>query len=100
MEMVIFSGNVLRENPEFHDLMRVDKAHWPRCLLWHGWLPVLSGVLGASPWAARAAESAGYLVEAALGYHSSGMVAEWSPPDEYDPVEAASLVPDHPKCLV
>ena len=23
--------------------MRMDKAHWPRCLLWHGWLPVLSG---------------------------------------------------------
>ena len=25
----------IRENPEFHDLMRMDKAHWPRCLLWH-----------------------------------------------------------------
>ena len=23
----------IRENPEFH--MREDKAHWPRCLLWH-----------------------------------------------------------------
>ena len=23
----------IRENPEFHDLMREDKAHWPRCLL-------------------------------------------------------------------
>ena len=40
-----------RENPEFHDLMRMDKSHWPRCLLWHGWLPMLSGVNGASPWA-------------------------------------------------
>ena len=29
----------IRENPEFHDLMRMDKGHWPRCLLWHGWLP-------------------------------------------------------------
>ena len=44
----------IRENPEFHDLMREDKAHRPRCLLWHGWLPLLSGVndrslgLGAS----------------------------------------------------
>ena len=27
----------IRENPEFHDLMREDKAHWPRCLLW-AWL--------------------------------------------------------------
>ena len=39
------------ENPEFHDLMRLDKANWPKCLLWHGWLPVLSGINGASPWA-------------------------------------------------
>ena len=29
------------KNPEFHDLMRLEKAHWPRCLLWHGWLPML-----------------------------------------------------------
>ena len=40
----------IRENPEFHDLMRMDKGHWPRCLLWHGWLPMLSGSNGASPW--------------------------------------------------
>ena len=57
----------IRENPEFHDLMRMDKGHWPGCLLWHGWLSMLSGVNGASPWAASASESAGYLVETALG---------------------------------
>ena len=85
----------IRENPEFHDLMRMDKEHWPRCFLWHGWLPMLSGVNGASPWAANAAESASYLVEAALGCYSSGMVAKWSPSEEYDPVEAASSVLDH-----
>ena len=48
----------IRENPEFHDLMRLDKTRWPRCLLWHGWLPMLSGVNGASPWAVDAFESA------------------------------------------
>ena len=47
----------IRENPEFHDLMRIDKAHRPRCLLWHGWLPMLSGGNGASPWAVDASES-------------------------------------------
>ena len=31
----------IRENPEFHDLMRMDEGHWPGCLLWHGWLPML-----------------------------------------------------------
>ena len=30
----------IRENPEFHELMEMDKSFWPRCLLWHGWLPL------------------------------------------------------------
>ena len=71
----------IREHPEFHDLMREDKAHWPRCLLWHGWLPMLSGVNGVSPWALDATESAAYLVEMALGRYSSSWVAEWDPAD-------------------
>ena len=81
----------IRENPEFHDLIRMDNAHWPRCLLWHGWLPMLSGVHGASPWAASASESAGYLVEAALGRCSSDLLAGWGLPDEFDEAGAASL---------
>ena len=72
----------IRENPEFHDLMSLDKANWPRCLLWHGWLPMLSGVNGASPWAVAASESAAYLLEVALGRYSSGLLVEWSPCDE------------------
>ena len=58
--------------------------------------PILSGVIGASPWAADASESAGYLVEVALGLYSSGLVAVWSPPDEFDEAEAAACMPDHP----
>ena len=27
----------LRENFEFAELIQMDKRHWPRCLLWHGW---------------------------------------------------------------
>ena len=87
----------IRENPEFHDPMREDKAHWPRCLLWHGWLPMLSGVDGASPWAADASESANYLVEAVLGRCSSGLVAEWSLPDGFDADEVAARMPDAPE---
>ena len=45
------------ENPEFHDLMRMDKSHWPRCLLRHDWLPLLSGAGGGSPWATSAEDS-------------------------------------------
>ena len=83
------------ENPEFHDLMRLDKAHWPRCLLWHGWLPVLSGVNGPSPWAVDASESAAYMVEVALGRYSSGLIADWVLCDEFDH-DCASPLPDYP----
>ena len=101
--MVIFFGNVtfpplveIRENPEFHDLMRLDKTDWPRCLLWHGWLPMLSGVNGASPWAVDESESAAYLVKVALGRYSSGLLTEWGLADEFHHDNAASSVPDHP----
>ena len=47
-----------------------------------------------------ASESACYLVEAALGCYSSGMITEWGPPDGYDGVVVSSLVPDHPYVLV
>ena len=65
-------------------------------MLWHGWLPLLSGVNGASPWAVDASESASYLVEAALGRCSSGLIAEWGPSDEFDHDRAVSSLPDHP----
>ena len=48
----------IREHPELHDLMEMDKTSWPRCLLWHGWLPLLSGINGGSPWAQSPAEGA------------------------------------------
>ena len=34
----------IREHPEFHALVEMDKSSWLRYLLWHGWLPLLSGV--------------------------------------------------------
>ena len=86
----------IRENPEFHDLMRMDKAHWPRCLLWHGWLPMLSGVNGASPWAIDASESAAYLVEVALGRYSSSLITEWDLSLDFDHDDAAASLTDHP----
>ena len=35
----------VRELPEFAYLMSIDRSRWPRCLLWHGWLPGLKGGL-------------------------------------------------------
>ena len=57
---------------------------------------MLSGVNGASSWAADASESAAYFLEVALGRYSSGLHVEWSPCDEFDHDSAASLLPDHP----
>ena len=76
--------------------MRMDKAHWPRCLLWHGWLPTLSGVNGASPWAIDATESAAYLVEVALGRYSSGLISDWELSGDFDHDDAAASLTDHP----
>ena len=86
----------IRDDPEFHDLTGLDEGHWPRCLLWHGWLPMLSGVNGALPWAVNASESAAYLVGVALGRYSSGLIAEWTPSGDFDHDSAASSLPDHP----
>ena len=63
----------MRENPESQDLKGMDKSHWPRSLLWHGWLPSLSGVNGSSPWAGAADEGAGNLLECSMGSYSSDL---------------------------
>ena len=57
---------------------------------------MLSGVNGASPWAADASESAGYLVEVALGRYSSRLVSEWSLPYGFDSDEVSSRLSDSP----
>ena len=64
----------IREHPEFYGLSEMDT--WPRCLLWHGWLPLLSGVNGGSPWADDPAEGAGNLLECALGSETSGFLED------------------------
>ena len=47
-------------------------------------------------WAIDATESAAYLVEAALGRYSSGLVAEWGLSDDFDHDDAASSLTDYP----
>ena len=64
----------IRVHPEFHDLMEMDEASWPRCLLWHGWLPLLSGVNGGSPWSQSPAEGAVNLLECMLRVRLEGLL--------------------------
>ena len=68
----------------------------PWCLLWHGWLPFLSGSNGASPWAGNAAESAGNLLECSLGSYSSRLLLEWNMSDEFDSDDIAQRLPADP----
>ena len=79
----------IREHPEFHDLVETDKPSWPRRLLWHGWLPLLSGVSGGSPWAGSPREGASNHLESCLGRYSSDALAEWQPPVCFDAVASA-----------
>ena len=57
----------VRKSPEFHDIVSLDKAGWPRCLLWYVWLPALSGVEDGDPWAVDAELVASKRLEVALG---------------------------------
>ena len=91
----------IRENPEFHDdLMRMDKSHWPRCLLWHGWLPLLSGTGGGSPWADSADDAAVKMLESALGSYSFDIIQGWDFPQSVDWDFAATRMPPSPDVMV
>ena len=86
----------IREHPELHDLMEMDKTSWSRCLLWHGWLPLLSGVNGGSPWALTPAEGAVNLLACALGWYSSSPLADWRLPLDFDIEGASRRVAEEP----
>ena len=45
-----FTLQHVRELLEFAFLMSLDRTKWPRCLLWHGWLPGLKGMVHDDPW--------------------------------------------------
>ena len=86
----------IRENPEFHDLMRMDKSHWHLCLLWHGWPPLLSGTGGESPWAVGAGDAAVFMLESALGSYSFDILQGWDVSNSVDWDSAADRVPPSP----
>ena len=80
----------VRELPEFMSLMARDRSKWPRCLLWHGWLPGLSAAGERAPWA----DSLGHLV-GPWRWRSGAFRADhfefWSPAEDL-----AMEIGDHP----
>ena len=77
MVMVIYFGSALspstphllhvRELPDFSTLMALDRRNWPRCLLWHGWLPGLGDAGERDPWATSFGHMACCKLESSLG---------------------------------
>ena len=55
--------NMCATSLNFHFLMSLDRSKWPRCLLWHGWLPGLNGLVGDKPWALSFGELASFHFE-------------------------------------
>ena len=73
-----------------------DKSSWPRCLLWHGWLPALACAGGASPWATSGEDIACARLERLLGSDSEENCRDWVPPDRFVEDVVSSDVSDHP----
>ena len=101
MGMVIFSGSALTllwsrfvKKPEVHDLVQRDKSIWPRCLLWHGWLPALAYPGGRFPWAETAEAIASHKLESAYGAHSAEVLREWNLSQRSLSASRASLYPN------
>ena len=69
----------LRNNPEFLPLLNRDRTHWPRCLLWHGWLPGLTSLSSGSPWDVAAGDLASHNLEKALGPYPLSTLSAWHP---------------------
>ena len=81
------------ELPEFASLVSLDRSKWPRCLLWHGWLPSLSD---KNPWASSFGDLAFSHLERCLGAYPADFSSPWTPPDYWDADDVALEVSDHP----
>ena len=87
----------IRENPEFLPLLKLDRRAWPRCLLWHGWLPALSPRRIQPPWAVAEVDCVDAALETALGAYPIRPGEDWKPHWDLDDIEdLANSVPAHP----
>ena len=88
----------VRNNPEFLPLMNRDRTNWPRCLLWHGWLPGLSSGTSGSPWAIASSDLASHTLEKALGPYPLSTHSAWHPfwdqDDVQDMIDDVPVVPN------
>ena len=67
--------------------MSRDRTHWPRCLLWHGWLPGLSSRTLGTPWAIASGDLASSCLENAFGPYPLSASSAWHPFWDQDDVQ-------------
>ena len=82
----------IRESLEVSSLISRDETEWPGCLLWHGWLPSLSGNMMGAPWAVNPADDMLAQLESYLGPYCQDMID-----DEFDADEMSEHMPPCPK---
>ena len=85
----------VRELPEFAALMSLDRSRWPRCLLWHGWLPGRTCGDKRSSWAASFGPLACLKLERRLGAYQVDSSGHWTPLDYWDADDIAMEMSDH-----
>ena len=56
-------------------------SKWPRCLLWHGWLPGLGGISDGDFWASSFVDLAFGELERCLGAYPVDFSGSWTPPE-------------------
>ena len=73
------------------------RSRWPRCLLWHGWLPGLSSRTIGTPWAVASSDLASSCLENAFGSYPLDATSAWQPFwDQDDVQDMIDDVPDNP----
>ena len=77
-------------------LCPLDRSKWPRCLLWHGWLPGLSGICHRDLWATSFGDLASFHLERCLGAYPVDFASSWTTPEYWDAADIALEMPEHP----
>ena len=76
--------------------MSLNRSNWPRCLLWHDWLPGLGLCGERDPWAASLGQLASCELERCLGAHPAHNSGFLTTPDHCDADDFALEMTDEP----
>ena len=84
----------VRQLPEFLPLVSLDRSNWPRCLMWHGWLPRLCLYREQTPGLLPFGQLASCALEWCGGAYPADNSGYWTTPDFWDADDLALEVTD------